>query len=307
MDITKGKSGHIASLDSILKRIDIVAEIPLGIKSIPLKKIIGTYFYTRSRDFAMNFLPLASEDSEFCTKWQALYVHHIKEGINDPVKIYEYMNEFYVMEGNKRVSVLKYVDAYAIEGEITRLVPKKDEKNLNNTIYYEFLDFNNSTGINAIWFSKQGSFTLLSNYLDEYNPKLTLFSNKYEHFLKNVYNPFRDTFYELGGDKLDITTGDAYLEYIKIYGISDEFKESKRKLRVEKFLSELRILSKNNAVEIQTQPFEVHKKNIITSFTNLVTPHKKLRVAFVFEKTIDTSGWSYVHNLGRVYAEKQVK
>ena len=306
MDISKGNSGHISSLDSILKKIDIVAEIPLGLKSIPLKKIIGTYFYTRSRDFAMNFLPLASEDSEFCMKWQAVYAHHIKEGINDPVKIYEFMNEFYVMEGNKRVSVLKYVDAYAIEGEITRLVPKKDEKNLNNTIYYEFLDFNNSTGINAIWFSKQGSFNLLNNYLDEYNPKLTLFPSKYQHFLKNVYNPFRDTFYELGGDKLDITTGDAYLEYIKIYGISDEFKESKRKVRVEKFLSELRILSKNNAVEIQTEPFDVHKRNIITSLTNLVTPNKKLRVAFVFEKTIDTSGWSYVHNLGRVYAEKKL-
>jgi len=306
-DISRGKSGHISSLDSILKRLDVVAEIPLGIKSIPLKKIIGTYFYTRSRDFAMNFLPLASEDSEFSQKWQAVYAHHINDGITDPIKIYEYMNEFYVMEGNKRVSVLKYVDAYAIEGEVTRLVPKRDEKDLNNTIYYEFLDFNNSTGINAIWFTREGSFTLLSKYLDEYNPKLTLFSNKYEHFLKNVYSPFRNIFYELGGDKLNITTGDAFLEYIKIYGISEEFKETKRKLRVEKFLEELRILAKNDAVDIQTQPFDVRRKNVITTFTNLVTPHKKLRVAFVFEKTIDTSGWSYVHNLGRAYAQQKLE
>lgn len=306
-DITRGKTGHISSLDSILKRLDVVAEIPLGIKSIPLKKIIGTYFYTRSRDFAMNFLPLANEDSEFSQKWQAVYAHHINDGITDPIKIYEYMNEFYVMEGNKRVSVLKYVDAYAIEGEITRLVPKRDEMDLNNTIYYEFLDFNNSTGINAIWFTREGSFTLLSKYLDEYNPKLTLFSNKYEHFLKNVYSPFRNTFYELGGDKLNITTGDAFLEYIKIYGISDEFKETKRKLRVEKFLAELKILAKNDAVDIQMEPFDVRRKNVITTFTNLVTPHKKLRVAFVLEKTIDTSGWSYVHNLGRAYAQKKLE
>ncbi|GCD11183.1 BMP family ABC transporter substrate-binding protein [Clostridium tagluense] len=177
----------------------------------------------------MNFLPLAGEDSEFSTKWQAVYAHHINDGINDTIKMYEYMNEFYVMEGNKRVSVLKYVDAYAIEGEITRLVPKRDEMDLNNKIYYEFLDFNNNTGINAIWFTCQGSFTQLGKYLDEYNPKLTLFSNKYKHFLKNVYSPFRNIFYELGGDKLNITTGDAFLEYIKIYGISDEFIETKRK------------------------------------------------------------------------------
>jgi len=307
MDISKGKLGNISSLDSILKKLDIVAEIPLGIKSIPLKKIIGTYFYTRSRDFAMNFLPLASEDSEFSSKWQAVYAHHINDGIIDPIKVYEYMNEFYVMEGNKRVSVLKYVDAYAIDGEITRLVPKRDEKDLNNTIYYEFLDFNNSTGISDIWFTSEGSFSLISKYLEAYNPKLNWFPNKYQHFLKNVYFPFRNIYYELGGDKLNITTGDAFLEYIKIYGISDEFIETKRKLRVEKFLEELRILAKNNAVDIQTQPFDVRKKNVITSLSNLVAPPKKLRVAFVFEKTIDTSGWSYVHNLGRIYAEKQLE
>jgi basic membrane protein A len=307
MDIVKGNSGHILSLDSILKKVDIVAEVPLGLKSIPLKKILGTYFYTRSRDFAMNFLPIANIDSEFSTKWQALYTHHINDGIRDPIKIYEYMNEFYVMEGNKRVSVLKYVDAYSVEGEVTRLVPKRDETDSNNIIYYEFLGFNNKTGINAIWFSEEGSFTELSNYLDEYAPKLDLFSDKYEHFLKNVYSPFRNTFYELGGNKLNITTGDAFLEYIKIYGISDEFIETKRKLRVQKFLAELRILSKDNAVDIQTQPFDVRKKNVITSFTNLVAPPKKLKVAFVFEKTIDTSGWSYVHNLGRLYAEKKLE
>ncbi|MBW9147956.1 BMP family ABC transporter substrate-binding protein [Clostridium sp. CM028] len=307
MDISRGASGHILSLDSILKKIDIVAEVPLGIKSIPLKKIIGSYFYTRSRDFATNFLPLASIDSEFSMKWQAVYAHHIKDGIIDPVKIYEYMNEFYVMEGNKRVSVLKYVDAYAIEGDVTRLVPKKDENDLNNIIYYEFLNFNNETGINAIWFSREGSFTELLKYLDGYNPKLSLFSNKYEHFLKNVYSPFRNTFYELGGDKLNTTTGDAFLKYIKIYGISDEFIETKRKSRVRKFLGELKILSRNNAVEIQTEPFDVRRKNVITSFTNLVGPHKKLRVGFIFEKTIDTSGWSYVHNLGRLYAQNELE
>lgn len=309
-DIAKGKSGYILSLDSILKKADIVAEVPLGIKSISLKKILGTYFYTRSRDFATNFLPLANENSEFSMKWQALYAHHINDGIRDPIKIYEYMNDFYVMEGNKRVSVLNYVDAYSIysiEGEVTRLVPKRDEKDLNNIIYYEFLEFNNKTGINDIWFTKVDRFTELGKYLDEYDPKLDLFPDKYQHFLKNVYSPFRNTFYELGGEKLDITTGDALLEYIRIYGISDEFKETKRKSRVHKFLEELRILSKNNAVDIQTEPFDVHKKNVITSFTNLVVPHKKLRVAFVFEKTIKTSGWSYVHNIGRVYAQKQLE
>ena len=38
MDISKGNSGHISSLDSILKKLDIVAEIPTGNKKYSIKK-----------------------------------------------------------------------------------------------------------------------------------------------------------------------------------------------------------------------------------------------------------------------------
>ena len=41
---------------------------------------------------------------------------HVNEGIRDPIKAYEYMNKFYVEEGNKRVSVLKYYDAVSVPG-----------------------------------------------------------------------------------------------------------------------------------------------------------------------------------------------
>lgn len=302
-DRLKGLNGNIPSLDGILKDIDIVAEIPLGVKAIPLKKIVGSYFYTRSRDFASNFLPLADEDSEFAEKWEAVCDHHVNDGIVDPVKVYEYLNWFYVMEGNKRVSVMKYFDAYSIEAEVIRLVPKRNDSDSTNRIYFEFLEFNNKTGINSIWLTKENGFAELTKYLNAYNPKLDQYNNKFEHFMKNVYVPFRNIFYELGGNKLSMTTGDAFLEYIKIYGISNKFR-LKRKKRVKKFLSELKILTKENAVEIQTEPFQVHKKKVITSLSNLVNPSKKLKVAFAFEKTIKTSGWAYVHNQGRLYAEE---
>ena len=48
---------------------------------------------------------------------------HINEGIRDPIKAYEYMNKFYVEEGNKRVSVLKYFDAVSVPGYVTRILP----------------------------------------------------------------------------------------------------------------------------------------------------------------------------------------
>ena len=61
-------------------------------------------------------------------------------GIRDPVKVYEYMNKFYVLEGNKRVSVLKYFNAVTVNAQVIRKVPRKSD-NPDVKIYYEFMDF----------------------------------------------------------------------------------------------------------------------------------------------------------------------
>ena len=50
------------------------------------------------------------------------------EGIREPIKAYEFMNKFYVEEGNKRVSVLKFFDAVSIPGNVTRIVPPRTEE-----------------------------------------------------------------------------------------------------------------------------------------------------------------------------------
>lgn len=60
-----------------------------------------------------------------------------------PIIAYEFLNKFYVQEGNKRVSVLKYFDAVRIAGTVTRLVPERNDS-LENRIYYEFLIFTSS-------------------------------------------------------------------------------------------------------------------------------------------------------------------
>ena len=54
--------------------------------------------------------------------------------------MYKRQNQFYVEEGNKRVSVLKYCGAVSVPGTVTRIIPKKtDEK--ENKIYYESVSY----------------------------------------------------------------------------------------------------------------------------------------------------------------------
>ena len=67
------------------------------------------------------------------------------------------MNKFYVLEGNKRVSVMKYYGVVSVPGIVTRIVPKRTNDK-ENRIYFEFLDFYELTKINYIWFSEEGNF-----------------------------------------------------------------------------------------------------------------------------------------------------
>ena len=112
----KGQLPTLQVLDEILPPKGSYSEVPLGLVQIPIDQIVGTKSGGRSNAFAGNFMPILRENTEFAYKWATLSQSHINEGIRDPIKAYEYMNKFYVEEGNKRVSVLKYFDAVSVPG-----------------------------------------------------------------------------------------------------------------------------------------------------------------------------------------------
>lgn len=305
--LSRGQNGNLPSLDEILKNVEIVSEVDLGIVEIPLKKIIGTNSHLRSVSFANNFMPILGENTEFHHKWKALCAAHLSEGIKHSIKVYEYLNWFYVIEGNKRVSVLKYFDAHSISGSVTRLIPKMDKNDPDICIYYSFLKFNKITKIFSIYFSKAESFDSLLKRLENYNPKISEVETKYQHFEIYIYKPFREIFKDLGGDKLPVTTGDAFLEFIRIYGIPDEIEEKVIAPKIKALLTELDYKHKNPDLDIQPTPDNISAPSVISTLTSLVLPKKTLKIAFVYSKTIDSSGWTYAHEIGRKHVEQVFK
>mgnify|MGYP000155200187 FL=1 len=109
-NVARGQSPYLAVLDDILTDVDIVAQEPLGLVDIPAESIVGTKTAGRHTAFASNFMPLLDDDTEFAVKWSNLCDAHLEEGIHTPIIAFEYLNKFYVQEGNKRVSVLKYYE-----------------------------------------------------------------------------------------------------------------------------------------------------------------------------------------------------
>ena len=130
-----GRKPTLESLDEVLPDEALSTE-SLGLVQIPIDQIVGTRYSGRSSAFASNFMPILESNTEFAIKWAKLSTSHEKEGIHEPIKAWEYMNKFYVEEGNKRVSVLKYFDAVSVPGYVTRILPQRTEQK-ENKIYYD--------------------------------------------------------------------------------------------------------------------------------------------------------------------------
>ena len=102
-DISKGVHPYLPVLDDILTKEDIVGEVSLGLVNIPLDRVIGTSTASRTNTFARNFMPVMDINTEFGLKWSSLCDSHLAEGIHDPIKVYEFMNYYYVIEGNNLI------------------------------------------------------------------------------------------------------------------------------------------------------------------------------------------------------------
>lgn len=301
--ISQGRNGYLPFLDGVLKNIDIVSEVSLGVVEIPLEKVKGTYTYLRSICFARNFAPLMAENTEFAEKWQKVHDIQMDEGLRDPIKVYEYLNWFYVVEGNKRVSVLRYLGVEYFPAEVMRLIPKYDENDRDIRMYYAFLDFYKQTGINEIWMTREEGFGELGALIRDYTPQSRLLDQKdrYRYFLNAVYRSFRRVFRELGGEKLPISTGDAMLDFLKIHGVPDAYDIDELRPLLKRFLMEVESHATDETV-IQTTPAPRQEPTFLSRLT--MRPRtERIRVGFAYANDNKTSSWAYSHELGRMHVE----
>nr|MCR5609048.1 BMP family ABC transporter substrate-binding protein [Lachnospiraceae bacterium] len=300
---SKGEYPYLPVLDDILKHVDIESEVNVGLVDIPLSAVVGTSTKGRTQAFAANFMPLMDYNSEFGAKWISLCEAHMEEGIRDPLKVYEYMNKFYVVEGNKRVSVLKYFEADSVPAMVTRKVPKRTDE-IENIIYFEFLDFFNATGINYVWFSKPGCFKKLYMIM---HPNGGAFTDDEKKDFNSAHLAFENAFKARGGGKLPITTGDALLTFLNIYDYDDFLKMTEEDIKEElpKLWKEFIVASTEENIDLLMDPQEESKKNILSHIIPIPTIlPKKFKVAFVYDKSPEESEWIYAHELGRIHLDE---
>lgn len=300
--VSQGQYPYLPVMDEMMPKESLNSGTRLGIMQVPAEFIVGTKTEGRTNAFAANFMPLFDEKSEFAAKWKSLCKAHLEEGIREPIKVYEYMNRFYVEEGNKRVSVLKFFGAVSIPAQVIRVMPPKSN-DPEIKLYEEFLEFYKSTKINYIEFSREGSYEKLQKLLGK-NPKEVWTEEESSAFRANYYY-FRQIFDGMGGKKLKCTVGDAFLGYINIYGYED-FKEKTGTLikqEINKIWEELELMQEKQTIDLLLDPEEERKKSLFERVFG--EEQKRAKVAFIYDKSPSTSGWNYGHELGRLHVERE--
>ena len=261
----------------------------LGLAEIPVEQIDGTCNHLRGDAFSRGFYPILPADTEFAAKWSALCRIHLEEGIRDPVKVVEYLNHFYVMEGHKRVSVLKYFGAITIPATVTRLLPKPSD-DPEVAAYYEFLDFYKMTGLNFIVFRQPGEYPELLEALGRSDSDAWSAEDIYS--FRAFFYMFRDAYLRGDWDYTGISL--AFLTYIKIFGYQESCGKMPSQICEE--LSRIRPEIQNrleNAGTALLLEDDVKKPRF-----SFYTPGR-VCAAFIHDSSAAASKWVYSHEYGR--------
>ena len=301
--LVKGQYPYLPSLDEMVSEIGRMPEISLGTAEIPMDMIVGTRTSGRKNAFAANFMPLMGIETEFAAKWSRLYDSQVEEGIRDPIKVYEFMNRFYVEEGNKRVSVMKFVGAVTIPANVIRIRPPRTDSE-QSRLYYEYLDFYKVTKSFEIVFSAPGRYEQLARILEQ-----NLQDPWPAELLEKLHvglTVFKEIYYAKGGRKLNLTIGDALLIYLSVYSLDSLLREgsdeiSRRLLRLWREYIAASQPEGIALIERREDAETVKKKSPLAKMADLVghySPAHPLKIAFVHERSAASSGWVYGHMLG---------
>ncbi len=132
------------------------------IREVPVHKIVGSV--GRYLDFDSQFRLLRDHTSErFATIKELME----KGRTLDPIDLYQIKDEYYVLDGNHRVSAAKELNFDSLKAHIVKFMPSK--KSLQNILYYEKNEFMSKTGLpDSIELTIEGQYAYLIKQISDH-------------------------------------------------------------------------------------------------------------------------------------------
>ncbi len=296
--VISGQYPYLPDLDSILKDRNTSSR-RLGLIQIPVSQIAGTKTEGRQNAFACNYMPLLDPNTEFALKWIAVYRYQTEQGIEDPIMVYEYRHRFYVQEGNKRVSVFRYLESPSIPAEVIRITDEESDP-----LYEEFLSFYQVCPLYEIDFSEAGRYRKLARIygadLEKPWP-----ADKVSRLRAGFY-AFAAEYSRRITEDMTLPLADAFFLYISVYGaghLYDRTATGKNILAMKKeFMAE-----SESSVRLVSEP-EKDTGGVTSLFRILpaVDP-RKLRMAFIYPSDAEKSAAVFEHETGRIVLSNSMR
>lgn len=295
-----GKQLHPLVLDELLPEDFTETVVDVGLVEIPAERIVGVKAAGRVTAFSASFYPLLDMKTEFGAKWVNLCEAHLGDsGITDPIQCYEYLGNFYVQEGNKRVSVLRHFESPRIPGYVKRILPAKTEEPRIQA-YYEFLEFYKDAKLYQPQFRRPGDYGKLLKYLGK--GKGNAWSEDERRTFRAYYHYFTEAFASVGKDK-DLVPEEALLLWLELYPYENLGSLSAQELKksVSALWEDMVTSNSEESVKLQTNADDSGKTSLVS---RVIAALDQLDVAFVHQLSPTASTWVLGHEKGKEHIEE---
>ena len=298
--IARNEDPYLPVLEEKVPTLNALQRMSLGILTIPMDRVAGSVSRGRSFAFANNFMPILEPSSEFCGKWAVLCESVEAEGLREPAKVLEYMGYYYLIEGNKRMSVMKYLGSEYVEADVTRVIPPRSDDPAT-VAYFEYCDFSKATGLYDIFLTKPGSYDRLTNLPgmkagEEWDPEEVL-------SLRKVYRYFYSAYRKIMQEQPALPVGDAFLMWLLAFGYEDVKDEAYEDVEKNLKLMQEEFLVREDAMNLVMEHTE---NDPAPRLLQTLFHPSRIKAAFLYTNPIETSAWNYWHEMGRLEAQEKL-
>ncbi len=206
LGISVGHREELKKFSDIQKELSAYNNSHLGLQSVSLSKIVGSV--QKTEDFKKGFIP---KNSIVKIRWCNIYIEMLGDFKLPPVELYKIRDEYFVYDGNHRISVANFLNFSSIEAVVTEFFSGKDtEEDLN---YREKFNFTKQTQLN-LHLTESGDYKKLLYEIENLEGSGNLIENS-KYWCQNIYTPIIKIL-RFNGMILDKRLeGDLYIKFLE--------------------------------------------------------------------------------------------
>ncbi len=225
--------GHPLSFEREAARAGVVSTMPLGVRPIRVKRIVGSA--GKADKLGSNFLPLGAGPAQ--ANFQNI-VRLLKAGEDlPPISVYQLGHRYFVIDGHTRVAAARELGIEFLDAEVIEALPSR-EGEVNLTVHAR-REFERYTGLEGVRLTAPWRYHLLHHHVEGYRLYLERSRNREvtlpeaaQVWYRSQYLP---TLLEIRRRKLKSvhggrTAGDVYTDILKAWAEEEGLAVSLREM-----------------------------------------------------------------------------